>query len=148
MQVFWPSSIDMSEMVIPDLQGSVVCEDVRMEMNGAQTLVGVINAVIAPQVPVRLLKFCIWTRWCSGFGKFRQRARILTPDEEKVVCENQIEFQLNNMETHATNVHFFTGIQFDNYGVYHVEIQLEQDMKLRYPLCVTNPPNVPPSAMV
>lgn len=127
-------------MVTLDLQASVVSEDVRMEVNGSQTLVGVINAIFAPQVPVRLLKFCIWTRWSGGHGRFLQRARVLAPDEEKVVCENEVNFDLNHLESHATNVHFFPGAQFDMYGAYHVEIYLGEDMKMRYPLCVVKTP--------
>ncbi|MEZ5406027.1 MAG: hypothetical protein R3F23_07615 [Verrucomicrobiia bacterium] len=126
----------MEEVVTPDLQASMACEDVRMEVNGSQTLVGVINAIFAPQLPVRLLKFCLWTRWSSGAGKFLQKARIMSPDEEKVICENQVTFELNHLEAHATNVHFFPGLQFDVYGAYHVEIYLGDDLKLRYPLCV------------
>ncbi len=123
----------------PDVQASVVCEDVRMEINGSQTLVGVINAIVAPQLPIRMLKCCIWTRWCSGEGTFTQRARIVAPDEESVVCENSVQFRLSTVEIHATNVHFFSGIQFDHYGFYHVEIYLEEDLRLRYPLAVVRP---------
>ncbi len=130
----------MSEnKVLPDVQASLVCEDVRMEVNGSQTLVGVINAIVAPQLPIRLLKFCIWTRWCSGEGEFTQRARIIGPDEETVICENNVQFRLNTMEIHATNVHFFSGVQFEKYGFHHVEIYLDNDLRLRYPLAVLRP---------
>lgn len=118
----------------PDLQGSLACEDVRMELHGAQTLVGVISAVVAPSVPVRLLKFCIWSRWCSGAGEFTQEARVVCPDEDKIVCQNSITFKLANMDAHATNVHFFAGVQFDQHGVYHVEIRLDGELRLRYPV--------------
>ena len=130
----------MQETVSPDLQATVACEDARMEINGSQTLVGVINAIFAPQVPVRLLKFCLWTRWSGGYGRFLQRARVLAPDEEKVICENEVSFDLNHIESHATNVHFFPGVQFDVYGAYHVEIYLGEDLKMRYPLCVVKSP--------
>jgi hypothetical protein len=129
--------------LLPDVQASVVCEDVRMEINGSQTLVGVINAIIAPQLPIRMLKCCIWTRWCSGEGVFTQRSRIISPDEETVICENTVQFKLNTIEIHATNVHFFSGIQFDQYGFHHVEIYLDEDLRLRYPLAVLRPQQAP-----
>lgn len=131
----------MAETVLPDIQGSLVCEDVRMEINGAQTLVGVISAIIAPQLPVRLLKLCIWTRWTSGAGLFNQEARIVSPDEDRIICQNQITFQLANLDAHATNVHFFGGIQFDQNGAYHVEIRLDDELRLRYPLTVMPAPS-------
>lgn len=130
----------MAEIVPPDIQGSLVCEDVRMEINGAQTLVGVINAIIAPKLPVRVLKLCIWTRWTSGSGRFNQEARIVSPDEDRIICQNQIAFQLGGFDAHATNVHFFGGIQFDQHGAYHVEIRLDDELRLRYPLSVIPAP--------
>ncbi|MCC6352554.1 MAG: hypothetical protein IT577_01635 [Verrucomicrobiae bacterium] len=130
----------MAETVLPDIQGSLACEDVRMELNGAQTLVGVISAIIAPQLPVRLLKLCIWTRWTSGIGRFNQEARIVSPEDDRIVCQNQIAFQLANLDAHATNVHFFAGIQFDQHGAYHVEIRLDDELRLRYPLTIIPAP--------
>ena len=38
-----------TDVILPDLQSCVLCEDVRHEFNGMQTLVGVINIVPAPQ---------------------------------------------------------------------------------------------------
>ena len=38
--------------VLPNCQASVLCEDIRREITGMQTLVGVLNGVPAPQVPV------------------------------------------------------------------------------------------------
>lgn len=131
----------MSETVLPDIQGSIVCEDVRMEINGAQTLVGVISAIVAPKLPVRLLKLCIWTRWTSGAGTFSQEARIIAPDEDRILCQNQITFQLAGLDAHATNVHFFAGIQFDQHGAYHVEVRLDDALRLRYPLAIIPAPS-------
>lgn len=133
----------MAETVLPDIQGSLVCEDVRMEVNGSQTLVGVINAIIAPKLPVRIIKLCIWTRWTSGEGRFNQEARIVAPDEERIVSRNLITFQLGGLDAHATNVHFFGGIQFDQHGAYHVEIRLDDALRLRYPLNVIPAPPAP-----
>jgi hypothetical protein len=122
--------------VTPDLQASVLCEDIRQEMNGMQSLVGVLNVVPARATPVGLLKLCVWTRWCLGFGKFRQRSRILGTDEDQVVAESFIEFELKELESQVTNVNLFTGIQFQQFGLYHVEISLDDELVLRYPLPV------------
>jgi hypothetical protein len=124
------------ESVLPDLQASVVCEDVRQEVNGMQTLVGIINLIPARMLPVALLKLCVWTRWCSGVGRFRQNARILGVDDHHVLAESQIDFELKELEGHVTNVNLFTGVQFQQYGLHHVEIMLDQELRLRYPLPV------------
>jgi hypothetical protein len=124
------------ESVLPDLQASVICEDVRQEVNGMQTLVGIINLIPARMLPVALLKLCVWTRWCSGVGRFRQNARILGVDDQHVLAESQIDFELKELEGHVTNVNLFTGVQFQQYGMHHVEIMLDQELRLRYPLPV------------
>ena len=126
-----------SERILPDLQSCVLCEDVRCEFNGMQTLVGVINVIAAPALPINYMRLCIWTRWCSGSGKFKQRSRIVGVDEQQVIAQADVEFVLKEMEGHhATNVHYFGGVQFQQYGVHHVEIYLDEEMRLRFPLPV------------
>jgi hypothetical protein len=98
-----------AEIILPDLQSCVLCEDVRCEFNGMQTLVGVINVIPTPTLPINYLRLCIWTRWCSGAGKFRQKSRIVGVDEQQVIAQAEVEFGLKEMEGHATNVHYFGG---------------------------------------
>src|SRR5258708_33790237 len=90
--------------VLPDLQASILCEDVRQEVNGLQTLVGVINVLPTPTLPVGLLKLCLWTRWCGGFGKFRQTSRILDVAEVQLMAEAAMKFMLTELDGHVTNV--------------------------------------------
>jgi hypothetical protein len=122
--------------ILPDLQSAVLCEDVRCEFNGMQTLIGVINVIPAPALPINYFRLCIWTRWCSGAGRFRQKSRSIGVDEQQVVAQAEVEFVLQEMEGHATNVHYFAGVQFQQYGLHHVEIYLEDQLKLRFPLPV------------
>ena len=122
--------------ILPDLQSCVLCEDVRCEINGMQTLVGVINVIPAPTLPINCLRLCIWSRWCSGSGKFRQKSRIIGVDEQQVLAQAEVEFELKEMEGHATNVHYFGGVQFQQFGMHHVEIFLENELRLRFPLPV------------
>jgi hypothetical protein len=125
-----------ADAILPDLQSCVLCEDVRCEINGMQTLVGVINVIPAPTLPIHCMRLCIWSRWCSGSGKFRQKSRIVGVDEQQVVAQAEVEFELKEMEGHATNVHYFGGVQFQQFGLHHVEIFLENELRLRFPLPV------------
>jgi hypothetical protein len=47
-----------------------------------------------------------------------------------------VEFELKEMEGHATNVHYFGGVQFQQFGLHHVEIYLGDELRLRFPLPV------------
>src|SRR5438477_378008 len=116
--------------------GAGVCEDVRCEINGMPTLVGVLRVIPAPALAIHYIRLCIWARWCSGSGKFRQKSRIVGVDEQQVIAQAEVEFNLKEMEGHATSVHYFGGVQFQQYGLHHVEIFLENELKMRFPLPV------------
>src|SRR5260370_27947959 len=103
--------------VVPDLQASILCEDVRQELNGLQTLVGVINILPTPALPVGLLKLCLWTRWCGGFGKFRQTSRILGREEVQIIAESHIHFELKELGGNLTKMHMVAGLQFQQIGI-------------------------------
>src|SRR5207245_11500850 len=111
-----------TNVILPDLQSAVLCEDVRCEINGMQTLVGVLSVIPAPTLPINYIKLCIWARWCSGAGKFRQKSRIVGVDEQQVIAQAEVEFVLKEMVGHATNVDYFGGVQFQESEVPHVEI--------------------------
>jgi hypothetical protein len=133
------------DRMIPDLQASFACEDVRVEASGAHTIVGVVNFIGAPSLPIQLLKLCVWTRWSSGVGHFEQVTRLVEPDEVTLLTEATTQFRLGDEESHTTNVNIFGGLQFSHAGAHHVEIYLDGELKLRFPLRVVLPPSAQPS---
>jgi hypothetical protein len=130
----------MLERMIPDLQASFACEDVRLEASGSHSIVGIINYIGAPSVPIQVIKLCVWTRWSSGVGQFEQTTRLVGPDEVTVLGSATTQFHLTHEESHITNVNIFGGVQFNHAGAHHVEISLDGEMKLRFPLRVVVPP--------
>jgi len=127
--------------MIPDLQASFACEDVRVEAGGAHTIIGIINYIGAPSLPIQVIKLCVWTRWSSGMGQFEQMTRLVGPDDETILGTARTSFALTNEESHTTNVNIFGGVQFDHPGAHHVEILLDGEMKLRFPVRVVLPPS-------
>ena len=61
---------------------------------------------------------------------------IVGVDEQQVIAQAEVEFELKEMEGHATNVHYFGGVQFQQFGLHHVEIYLGDELRLRFPLPV------------
>lgn len=125
-----------NEVILPDLQAALLCEDVRPEVSGQQTLIGIIGTIPTSLLPIGFFKLCLWSRWCGGSGTFKQRALVFDPEEEAPIADAEVEFVLNDLNAHATNVHFFGGIQFQKYGVYQIEIHLNDQLQLRIPLPV------------
>jgi hypothetical protein len=130
----------MIERMLPDLQASFACEDVRVEASGSHSIVGIINFIGAPSLPIQVIKLCVWTRWCSGVGQFEQTTRLVGPDEKTVLASATTQFRLTHEESHTTNVNIFGGVQFNQAGAHHVEISLDGEMKLRFPVRVMLPP--------
>lgn len=130
--------------MIPDLQSSILCDDVRQERNNKFILIGLFDAIMAQRLPVRYPRLFMVTRWCSGEGSFVQLTRILKPDQSRCVAEGkQIPVRLANPESIATNVEVFLNVSFEEVGTHWVEILLDGDLKVRYPLRVATMKAVP-----
>jgi Family of unknown function (DUF6941) len=122
--------------ILPDLQSSLLCEDVRPEVNGNFILIGVIGFVRVPQLPVTAIKLCIFNRWTAGFGQFTESVRLIAPDQTTVLRKGQVKFTLQEPSHHATNVTVFQQVEFTAAGVYYAEVLVDDVMKIRFPLPV------------
>lgn len=132
-------------VIPPDLQAALLCDDVRQERNGKFILIGLFDAIMVPSLPVRYPRLFMVTRWCSGEGDFTQRSRILKPDGANVLVEGQnIPVKLPNAEASATNVEIFLNVEFQEEGTHWVEVLLDGDLKIRYPLRVSIVKGHPP----
>ena len=136
--------------ILPDLQCSLLCEEVRQEANGNFFLVGVINYVRVPQLPVVAFKLSLFNRWTAGVGQFVETSRFIAPDQTTVLRKGEVKFVLKDAALHATNVTLFSQVEFKTAGTYYIEVLVDDVMKLRYPVPVvhTPPPNQPPAASV
>jgi hypothetical protein len=130
--------------ILPDLQCSLLCEEVRQEVTGNFFLVGVINFIRVPQVPVVAFKLALFNRWTAGIGHFTETARLIAPDQTTVLRKGEVKFVLQDAALHATNVTLFGQVEFKTAGTYFVEVLVDDVMKLRYPVpVIVQPPNQP-----
>jgi len=129
--------------ILPDLQASLICEEVRQEANGNLFLIGVINFLRVPQLPIVAGRLCILNRWAAGLGQFNEKIRIVAPDQTTVISKAETKFELRDPSHSATGVVVFGNVEFKTAGTYFVEVMVDDVMKLRYPLPVVH---VPPPA--
>jgi hypothetical protein len=131
--------------ILPDLQCSLVCEEVRQEANGNLFLIGVLNLIRVPQLPVGIARLCILNRWTAGIGQFNESVRLIAPDQTTIVSKAALKFELRDPTHAATGVMVFGNVKFETAGVYFIEVLVDDVMKLRYPLPVvlTPPTNQP-----
>jgi hypothetical protein len=129
--------------ILPDLQCSLLCEEVRQEANGNFFLVGVINYVRVPQLPVVASRLSVFNRWTAGLGNFTECVRLIAPDQTTVMRKSEVKFTLQDALLHATNVTVFGQVEFKVAGTYFVELLVDDVMKLRFPLTIIHTPPPP-----
>ena len=129
--------------ILPDLQCSLLCEEVRQESNGNFFLVGIIDFVRVPQVPVTAFKLSVFNRWTAGLGQFTESVRLIAPDQTTVLRKSEVKFVMKDPALNATTVTVFGNVEFVNSGAYFVEVMVDDVMKLRYPVTVFVVPQQP-----
>lgn len=131
--------------ILPDLQCSLLCEEIRQEVTGNFFLIGVMNFIRVPQVPVVALKLSLFNCWTAGVGQFTETVRLIAPDQMTVLRKGEVKFLLQDAALHAINVTLFSQVEFKVAGTYYVEVLVDDVMKLRYPVpvIVAPPPNQP-----
>ena len=129
--------------ILPDLQASLLCEEVRQESNGNLFLIGVINFIRVPQLPIVAPRLCIFNRWAAGLGQFNEKIRIIAPDQTTVISKAETKFELRDPSHCATGVMVFGNVEFKTAGTYFIEVMVDDVMKLRYPVPVILAPPAP-----
>mgnify|MGYP000188670394 CR=1 FL=1 len=137
-----------SENLSPDLQSSLLCDDVRQEINGKFILIGLFEGIAVPAYPAVFQRICLVNRWCCGRGTFKQKSRIIKPDGTTPLAEGkEVPIKLQDESVTATSVEFFMNVKFETPGIYWIEVLLDGDIKIRYPLkaAILNIPQQGPS---
>lgn len=130
------------EQIEPTLLFSILCDDVRREDNGKFILIGLFETIGAQVFPVVHPVLYITNCWCSGTGSFRQRTRLVAPGNLKLIEDKETEFNLANLRAKHRIVARFNNIRFNAPGEYAVEVLLNNELKVRYPLVVEKTPGV------
>jgi len=124
------------ERIEPTLLFSVLCDDVRREDNGKFMLIGLFETIGAANFPVRHPSLYVMNCWCSGLGEFNQNTRITSPEGKNIIEDKITSFALNDLKSKHRIVARFNNITFHGPGEYSVEVLLDGELKVRYPLLV------------
>lgn len=135
--------------MIPDLQSSLLCDDVRQERNGKFMLIGIFEGLAVPAERPVSPRICLVNRWCAGEGTFSVQSRFVGPDGTTVVAQGQpVPIDLKSDQQVETTVEAFLNIPFRQEGTHWVEVYLDHQMRMRYPLhvrIIRKPDATPPS---
>ena len=116
----------------PELQYSILCDDVRQEKNGKFIFIGAFNMIAVPKFPVVHSVFHIVNQWRSGEGEFREASRIVNEENQTVVASPEVSFRLKDFFDSHFVISRFQGVRFDRPGKYAIEVMLNVELFRRF----------------
>ena len=119
----------------PNLQFSVLCDNVRREDNGKFILIGLFEAINAKEFPAVHPELFVVNRWCKGEGEFSQKIRIVNSKDQSLVFQTEDQpFKLADIDGQHTLVSRFLSLNFPSPGKYWLEVLLDDELCLNYPI--------------
>jgi hypothetical protein len=113
----------------PDLQFTLLCDELRIEHNGKFILIGIFDNIASSNVPVIHKKFVVVNRWGKGEGTFTERTRIVDSTTSKTIAQSaKVKFELKNMGALHNVVSEFKNVKFPSEGKYWVEVHLDDEL--------------------
>ena len=123
----------------PFLQFSIPCLNVE-DQKGPPSFQYIFYELPLPAFPFQFPEgegFYVANGWCNGTGAHVQRMKILDPSRENVLVDtNDQPFTLKRVEEPFMAVNFITGMRIEREGAYWMQVFLDNQLRLEYPLQV------------
>ena len=137
--------MENENLVKPTLLFSVLCDDIRREHNGKFILIGLFETIGTKKFPAVHSTLYIMNCWIGGLGLFRQRSRIISKEGKVLAEDKETTFTLKNLKSKHRVIARFNNLKFETPGEYSIEVLLNGELKIRYPLLIKkilqeNPP--------
>ena len=126
----------MTDKIRPSLNFTIICDDVRQEIGGKISLMGLFENIYATKFPAIHPRLAIMTEWSEGKGEFAVKTRILSPDRKSVVRETVSRIKLNDANFRHRDVSLHLNIDFKAPGTYWIENYLDGELINSLPLKV------------
>jgi hypothetical protein len=122
--------------VKPNLVHTILCDDVRQELGGKFSLMGLFETISAGTFPALHARFAILNEWSGGRGEFIAKIRLLTPDRRTVLSESEAKFALFNESQRHRDISVRFNTSFPAPGTYWLEMLLDNEQVALVPLPV------------
>lgn len=120
--------------VKPMLGYTILCDDVRQEMGGKFSLMGLFESIYANTFPAVHPRFAIVNEWTGGKGEFKVRVRLLAPDREQVISESEAAIVLFSETQRHRDISIRFNTKFAVPGTYWIETLLDDERVSLVPL--------------
>ena len=122
--------------VKPVLVHTILCDDVRQEIGGKFSLMGLFETISSSTFPVVHPRFAIMNEWSGGRGEFKARIRLLAPDRTTVISESEAKLSLFSETQHHRDISLRFNTAFPTPGTYWIEMLIDNDQIALVPLPV------------
>jgi hypothetical protein len=126
----------VNNRVKPRLSFTLICDDVRQEMGGKFSLMGLFESIFSHTFPAMHHRFAIVNEWIGGRGDFMVRIRLLAPDRSQVLSESQTKLSLYNETQRHRDISIRYNTTFKVPGTYWIETLLDDEQVGLVPLVV------------
>ncbi len=109
----------------PRLSYTILCDDVRQEMGGKVSLMGLFENIYANVFPAVHPRFAIVNEWTGGKGEFTVKMRLLTPDHEQSISESEVAITLFSETQRHRDISIRFNTSFAVPGTYWIETLLD-----------------------
>lgn len=116
----------------PVLQFSIPCLEIETE-DKPPVFSYVFYELPFPNAPV---SFYIANGWSNGEGSFTQEIKLVKPSGNLLVSTGKQDFELKSTNIPQLMVNLFRDMMFDEFGDYKVEVYLNDEKVMEYPLTV------------
>jgi len=125
-----------SKKVTPALVHAILCDDVRQEVGGKFSLMGLFEGISAPVFPVVHPRFAVWCEWTGGRGEFTAMVRLIAPDGTTVLSSSESRFALHSETQRHRDVSVRFNTAFPSPGTYWIDVLIDGAQAVRMPLPV------------
>lgn len=125
-----------SPKVKPRLLYTLLCDDVRQELGGKFSLMGLFESIYANAFPAVHPRFAIVNEWSGGMGEFTVSIRLLTPDRENIISESEAVIKLYSETQHHRDISIRFNTPFNIPGTYWIETIVDGERVGLTPLSV------------
>jgi hypothetical protein len=115
----------MGEKTKPSLNFTLLCDDVRQEMGGKISLMGIFENVYAGSFPAVHPRLATVNEWADGLGEFEATLRILSADRKTVLRETVTKLKLVNARFKHRDISIHLNLEFKEPGTYWIENYLD-----------------------
>ena len=126
----------MTDKTKPSLNFTILCDDVRQEMGGKLSLMGLFENIYATKFPAMHPRLAVISEWAEGRGEFDVMMRLLSQDRKTVLRETSSKIKLNGVGFRHRDVSVHLNIEFKTPGTYWIENYLDNELVNSIPMKV------------